>query len=63
GGLAYLEVLTAEDDIIGDLEGLMQRPAAYYRRLFVRAGFVPVGPYAWLAPTVSEAAAELEMPR
>ncbi|MFZ2493588.1 MAG: class I SAM-dependent methyltransferase, partial [Thermoanaerobaculia bacterium] len=30
-GIAYIEVLTAEDDIVGDLAGLIRRPAAWYR--------------------------------
>ena len=62
GGLAYLEVLTREDDIIGDLEGLIQRPAAFYRSAFSRAGFLPVGPYAWLSPELRDDAAEMERP-
>lgn len=62
-GAAYLEVLTREDDVIGDLDGLEQRPAAYYRKHFSKAGFVAVGPYTWLSPAISDIAAQMEMPR
>jgi SAM-dependent methyltransferase len=62
GGLAYVEVLTQEDDVIGDLDGLEQRPAAFYRRLFKRNGFTSIGPFAWLSPAVLEVAAEMELP-
>jgi SAM-dependent methyltransferase len=60
-GLAYLEVLTREDDIIGDLEGIIRRPAAWYRRLFTRAGLTEVGPYCWLSAALRKDAAELEL--
>lgn len=60
GGVAYIEVLTAEDDIIGDLEGLLRRPAEWYRRRFRKAGFTPVGPYCWLSPALRAYVSELE---
>jgi SAM-dependent methyltransferase len=59
-GVAYLEVLTKEDDIIGDLEGMIRRPASSYRRLFTRAGLTRVGPYCWLSSALRDNAAELE---
>lgn len=62
GGVAFLEVLTAEDDIVGDLEGLNQRPAAWYRKTFRAAGLVPVAPYTWLAEPLHPFASELERP-
>jgi SAM-dependent methyltransferase len=61
-GVAFLEVLTAEDDVVGDLEGLIQRPAAWYRKTFTRAGLVAVAPYTWLAPPLQPVASELERP-
>jgi SAM-dependent methyltransferase len=61
-GVAFLEVLTAEDDVIGDLEGMIQRPASWYRKTFTRAGLVPVAPYTWLAPELQPVASELERP-
>jgi hypothetical protein len=56
----FLEVLTAEDDIIGDLNGMIRRPAAWYRKLFETAGLTAAGPYTWLAPPLREDAAALE---
>lgn len=59
-GVAYLEVLTREDDISGDLEGFIRRPAAWYRSLFSKVGLTFTGPYSWLSPAFRGAVAELE---
>ena len=59
-GVAYLEVLTKEDEIIGDLDSFIRRPAATYRELFTKAGMSFVGPYLWLSPAFEGAVAELE---
>ena len=59
-GLVYLEVLTAEDDIIGDLNGFLRRPAKWYRQLCTRNGLTFVGPYCWLAADMHDTMAELE---
>jgi SAM-dependent methyltransferase len=60
-GLAYIEVLTAEDEIVGDLEGLIRRPAAFYRNTFRKAGLTQIGPYAWLPRELRSTVAELEI--
>lgn len=60
-GIAFFEVLTTEDDIVGDLEGLIRRPAAWYRRLFRNAGLTSAGPYLWLAPALQATATGLEI--
>lgn len=62
GAIAYIEVLTKEDEIIGDLDGLIPRPAAFYKRLIERAGFAQAGPYCWLGPEMREVATKLELP-
>lgn len=62
-GAAYLEVLTKEDEIVGDLEGFIRRPAAFYRQLFVKEEMTFAGPYLWLSPAFKDAVAELESPR
>lgn len=62
-GAAYLEVLTKEDDIIGDLDAFIRRPAKFYRELFASVGMTFVGPYLWLSPAFQGAVAELESPR
>jgi SAM-dependent methyltransferase len=59
-GVAYLEVLTKEDEVVGDLDGFRRRPAAFYRGLFTSAGMTFVGPYLWLSPAFEDAVAELE---
>jgi SAM-dependent methyltransferase len=61
GGVLFLEVLTADDDIIGDLHGMIRRPAAWYRQRFQKAGLTQAGPYTWLTLDVREGAAALEV--
>jgi len=63
GGVLFLEVLTADDDIVGDLNAMIRRPAAWYRRTFEQAGLTAAGPYTWLAPALREDAAALEVVR
>jgi SAM-dependent methyltransferase len=62
-GVAYFEVLTKEDDIVGDLDSFIRRPAAFYRALFSRAGMTSAGPYLWLSPAFRDAVPELEARR
>ena len=62
-GVVYFEVLTKEDDVIGDLDGFLKRPAKWYRTQFEKAGLTAAGPYAWLAPALLPEAAELEVLR
>ena len=57
----FLEVLTAEDDIVGDLEGLIRRPSAWYRKLFRDHGLAQVGPYTWAAPPVQRGLSAMEL--
>ena len=60
GGVLWLEVLTREDSIIGDMEGLIRRPAAWYRQSFAAAGLTQIGTYMWLAPPLRDDPAALE---
>jgi SAM-dependent methyltransferase len=60
-GVMFLEVLTREDDIVGDVEGMIRRPARWYRNLFKAAGLTAAAPYTWLAPPLRDAAAALEV--
>jgi SAM-dependent methyltransferase len=62
-GVAYFEVLTKEDDIMGDLDGFLRRPAAFYRQLFTGAKMTFAGPYLWLSPAFAGAVAEMEAAR
>jgi SAM-dependent methyltransferase len=59
-GLAFLEVLTREDDVVGDLEAFFRRPATWYRKLFHSTGMTFVAPYSWLSPAFKDSVAELE---
>lgn len=59
-GVAFLEVLTREDEIVGDLHGMIRRPAAWYRRIFRNVGLTAIGPYCWLSPAFRDSVAELE---
>jgi SAM-dependent methyltransferase len=62
-GVAYLEVFTKNDDIVGDLQDLRRRTPAWYRHAFDRAGFVQAGPHTWLAAPIAATAIALELPR
>jgi SAM-dependent methyltransferase len=62
-GVVYFEVLTKEDDVIGDMDGFLKRPAKWYRTRFEKAGLTAAGPYTWLAPPLLAEAAELEVVR
>jgi SAM-dependent methyltransferase len=60
GGVAYLELLTAAEEVEGDLAALHVRPAAFYEQRFAGAGLTGVGCHAWLAPALAESPAALE---
>jgi SAM-dependent methyltransferase len=61
GGLAFLEVLTSDDDIIGDLDGLIRRPASWYRQQLTDAGFAFAGPHCWLSAELQSDTSMLEV--
>ncbi|MEO8002947.1 MAG: class I SAM-dependent methyltransferase [Arenimonas sp.] len=63
GGLAFLELWSMEDDIVGDKVGFIERPAAWYRKQFAKAGFVPSGSHSYLSASLHAAAASLEVLR
>lgn len=60
GGVAFLETFTAQDAFEGDQEGLVARPAAWYRRQLARVGLRPAGSHCWLGPELAGEAAALE---
>ncbi len=62
-GLAFLEIWSKEDDIIGDKVGFIERPAAWYRRQFAKAGFAPCGSHSYLSADLQTSAASLEVLR
>ncbi len=60
GGLAYLELLTSDEEVEGDQMALKLHSPSFYRRLFSSAGLIGVGCHGWLAPGLAEAPAALE---
>jgi len=61
GGLAYLEVLSAEEEIVGDLAGLRRRSAAWWRRRFAAVGLAACGSNSYLSATLADRASALEL--
>ena len=64
GGVAYLDFLSADDDletgIEGDTVGFKMRRAAWYRRKFSEAGLVECGLGFWAAPDLAPQLTALE---
>ncbi len=64
GGVAYLDFLTADDDLetglVGDLAGFRRRTAAWYRRKLRATGLVECGLGFWAAPDLAPALTALE---
>ena len=60
GGAAYLEVLTAAEEVEGDTRGMILRAPERYEARFARAGLTGVGGHVWLAPALAELPAALE---
>ena len=59
-GLAYLELLTSDEEVAGDQRGLKLRPPSLYRKLFSASGLTGVGCHGWLAPELADTPAALE---
>jgi SAM-dependent methyltransferase len=60
GGVAYLELFTAADELSGDHATMDRRSAATYRRWLGTAGLVPLGLHCWAPRAVATGLAELE---
>lgn len=54
GGVALLEVFTADDPVEGDREGFHLRPPEWYRRAFISAGLRPLGLQLWVHHEIAE---------
>lgn len=61
GGIAFLETFTADDDIEGDHDGFLRRPAKFYRQRLHAQGFAALGSHCWLSPSLAGDAAALEL--
>lgn len=59
-GVAFLELFTASDDVVGDTRGWRPRSAAYYRRLVRTEGFVSCGPHCYVTRQRARTLAALE---
>lgn len=62
-GVAFLELFTAADDVVGDTRGWRPRSAAYYRRVLKAAGFTQCGPHCYAARSSASTLAALERAR
>lgn len=60
GGIAFLELYTGEDSVIGDFPQKGLQSASYYRQLLHRSGFVSVGSHCYLGPEIGDHAMEME---
>jgi cyclopropane fatty-acyl-phospholipid synthase-like methyltransferase len=59
-GVAYLEAFTSADEMVGDKRGWHNRPPAFYRRAFRKAGLTSVGMHCWVGDTLKQATVALE---
>jgi SAM-dependent methyltransferase len=59
-GVAFLELFTAADDVVGDTRGWQPRSAAACRRLLRTAGLVSCGPHCYVTRKRAATLAELE---
>lgn len=62
GGVAVLEVFTAEDPALGDREGFHLRPPLWYRRVFADAGLVPIGLQLYVHEETAELLDAMDLP-
>lgn len=60
GGVAYLEVYAAQDEIVGDVRGWQRRPARWYRRLFDEMGLVGCGMHCYVGESLRQNTVALE---
>ena len=61
GGVAFLETFTRQDETVGDEDGFLRRPAAFYRGRFQSVGLRPLGSHCWLSPALADGATALEL--
>jgi SAM-dependent methyltransferase len=62
-GVAFLELFSATDDVVGDMRGWRRRSASYYRGLLRASGLVQCGPHCYVGPVRATALAALERAR
>lgn len=59
-GVAFLEVFTSRDDVVGDRQGFVARTPAWYLREFGKVGLLPCGSHCYLGPRLGHHIAALE---
>jgi SAM-dependent methyltransferase len=62
-GVAFLELFTMADDVIGDTRGWRRRSASYYRRVLRTTGLIQCGPHCYVGPLRAATLAALERVR
>lgn len=60
GGVAYLEIYTARDEIVGDRRNWSARPRDSYRRLLHQLGLTRCGPHCYIGPELAAGTVALE---
>jgi SAM-dependent methyltransferase len=63
GGVAWIEVFTADDSIAGDHREFKLRPPAAYRRMFRDAGLIHCGNYAFVGNQLAHTLTTFERTR
>lgn len=58
----FIDVMTREDEPLGDTKGFLLRPAAWYRERLEEAGLVSVGMQCYVGSALREGPVELEKP-
>ena len=60
GGVGYLEMFSASDEMLGDTRGWYRRPASFYRRLTTRLSLVRCGMHCYVGESLAPNVASLE---
>jgi SAM-dependent methyltransferase len=60
GGVAFLELYTDKDSLIGDFPSGGLQSASFYRKLLKKYGFATIGSHCYLGPRISHHAMQLE---
>ena len=60
GGVAFIEIWTTADAVVGDRRGWQEHRPGYYLGALARAGLVPCGMHCYVGPALAEEAAALE---
>lgn len=59
-GVAFIELFTKDDHIVGDFEGFLPRSARWYRKRFAAAGLRACGSHVYLSPHLRGCGVALE---